>query len=118
VDHLLTLQNDTTGCFNWTATDAGWDPVMCTIHAIIALSGKTYPVTATVTTTYVGDFNENGGLEDTGANNDKSMLEDAIDAWDGGAGPYDATYDLDNDSELDGDDVDIWEAMEEDYSSS
>lgn len=44
VDDLTTYQTDS-GSFDWQAGDAGWSPHKTTASAIVALLGKTYPVT-------------------------------------------------------------------------
>ncbi|MCD6530068.1 PKD domain-containing protein, partial [Candidatus Bathyarchaeota archaeon] len=43
VSHLLSLQNPD-GSFNWTSTEPGMNLALMTSYAIIALTGKTYPV--------------------------------------------------------------------------
>jgi hypothetical protein len=114
VDHLLSLQNSN-GSFNWTATSAGWTPLMTTIRAILGLRFKiviTIIIEINITIKLVGDFNNNGVLDNTGAGNDWVLLTIAIPD-----GPLDP-YDLNGDGYVTFADRDLWDVMKTDYDST
>jgi hypothetical protein len=113
VDHLLTLQDPATGSFNWTASYAGWDQVMPTINAILALRFDVFlntTLNTNVTIELVGDFNDNGELDDTGFLNDEFLLELMITL---GTDP--PAFDLTGDGDVDNDDLVYWNDLKTIY---
>lgn len=114
LDHLLSLQN-LDGSFNYTTNDAAYealynitiDHAWVTSYAVIALSFNPCPVDiAPPTISLVGDFDDDGEID----LDDRDMLEAEL-------GGDNELYDLNGDSDVDTEDLAIFDILKSEFLS-